>query len=118
MIGAMDATSMTPAFAKTRLWKKRKYSAVLLHEVAEHLKNPKETFAGIVSLLEPGGIIAIRTRFLPQNEGDLKSWWYRMDPTHVSFFEPRSLISFFGQKGFSTLCCIYPDMIVFGEIAA
>ena len=107
-----------PAFAKTRLWKKRKYSAVLLHEVAEHLKNPSETFSRLASLVEPGGILAVRTRFPPSGADDLKSWWYRMDPTHVGFFAPRSLSSFFGRNGFSTLRCIGPDIMVFRKSKA
>lgn len=107
-----------PIFAKTRLWKSRRYSAVLLHEVAEHLHDPKDSFESLAGLVVPGGIIAIRTRFLPLDAGDLKSWWYRMDSTHVSFFSPRSLALFFEQKGFSTLYCRYPDMIVFRKSAA
>ena len=107
-----------PAFAKTRLWKKRKYSAVLLHEVAEHLKNPSETFNRLAGLVEPGGILAVRTRFPPSGADDLKSWWYRMDPTHVGFFAPRSLSSFFVRNGFSTLRCIEPDIMVFRKSQA
>ncbi|HWP67849.1 MAG TPA: class I SAM-dependent methyltransferase, partial [Rectinemataceae bacterium] len=107
-----------PIFAKTRLWKSRRYSAVLLHEVAEHLHDPKDSFDCLASLIVPGGIIAIRTRFLPLDAGDLQSWWYRMDPTHVGFFSPRSLALYFEQKGFSTLVCRYPDTIVFRKSAA
>jgi hypothetical protein len=102
-----------PIFAKTRLWKKRIYSAILLHEVAEHLKNPQATFSRLLSRLETGGIMAVRTRFPPSGMEEFKSWWYRMDPTHVGFFTPQSLILFFAKQGFSHLACIYPDIIIF-----
>ena len=107
-----------PAFAKTRLWKKRKYSAILLHEVAEHLKNPAETLGRLAGLVEPRGILALRTRFPPPAEADFKSWWYRMDPTHIGFFPSRSLESFFGRNGFSTLRCIRPDIMIFKKSQA
>ncbi len=107
-----------PAFARTRLWKKRNYSAVLLHEVAEHLKNPSETFSRLVGLVESGGILAIRTRFPPSGADDFTLWWYRMDPTHVGFFSPWSLSSFFGRYGFSTLRCIRPDIVIFRKSQA
>jgi len=106
-----------PIFAKTRLWKKRAYSAILLHEVAEHLGNPQGTFTCLMNRLESGGIMALRTRFLPSGMEEFKSWWYRMDPTHVGFFTPQSLILFFTHNGFSILNCIYPDIIVFRKSA-
>ncbi|HWR11477.1 MAG TPA: class I SAM-dependent methyltransferase [Rectinemataceae bacterium] len=102
-----------PFFAKTRRWRNRVYDAILLHEVAEHIRDPGSTFSMLAAHVNENGIIAIRTRFLPKSIEDFASWWYRMDLTHVSFFTQRSLIDFFEARGFRTLLVIEPDIIVF-----
>lgn len=100
-----------PIFARTRSWRKRCYGAILLHEVAEHIRNPGTVFSALAERIDPGGVIAIRSRFLPSMD-DFPTWWYRMDSTHVSFFTPDCLIRFFGGKGFSLLVLADPDTIV------
>jgi len=102
-----------PVFAKTRLWKKRRYDAILLHEVAEHMRSPGTMLAILTTLVDKGGIIAIRTRFLPESMEDFGSWWYRMDPTHVSFYTVRCLVDYFAARGFSLLSMYAPDIVVF-----
>jgi len=100
-------------FAKTRLWRKRRYDAILLHEVAEHLRVPGTTLAFLAALVDEGGIMAIRTRFLPDSLEDFGPWWYRMDPTHVSFYSVRCLVDYFSARGFSLLGLSEPDIVVF-----
>jgi hypothetical protein len=105
-----------PIFAKTRLWRERRYDAILLHEVAEHMRSPGTTLAFLTTLVDEGGIIAIRTRFLPESMEDFGSWWYRMDPTHVSFYTVRCLVDYFAARGFSLLSLYAPDIIVFQTV--
>ena len=105
--------SYDPIFLKTRSWRKRSYDAILLHEVAEHLWNPQAAFSSLVERLKAGGIIAIRTQFIPPSTESFRSWWYRMDPTHVSFYTPRCLSDFFWTKGFTLLTLAEPDIILF-----
>lgn len=109
-----------PLFANTRLWRRRFYDAILLHEVIEHVKKPAKSLTFLVERTKAGGIIAIRTRFLPESLEAFPSWWYRMDPTHRSFFTPACLESFFLRKGCSLLKLEEPDIIIFrkGEIPA
>lgn len=102
-----------PHFAKTRAWRKRTYDAIALHEVAEHLANPGATLGILADLIAPGGIIAIRTRFLADQGPDFAQWWYRMDPTHLSFYTPSSLERFFAERGFALASFEAPDTIVF-----
>lgn len=106
-----------PHFAKTRAWRRRLYEAIVLHEVAEHLAAPGATLGILAERVAPGGVIAIRTRFLPERGQDFDDWWYRMDPTHVSFYEPRSLERFFCHRGFGLARLDAPDTIVFRKIA-
>lgn len=101
-----------PNFAKTRAWRRRTYDAVVLHEVAEHLADPGAALGLLAERVVPGGIVAIRTRFLPEREDDFADWWYRMDPTHMSFYTPASLERFFGLRGFALENLDAPDTIV------
>lgn len=102
-----------PHFAKTRAWRKRTYDAIALHEVAEHLANPGATLDFLAERVAQGGIIAIRTRFLADQGQDFAQWWYRMDPTHLSFYTPSSLERFFAERGFALASLEAPDTIVF-----
>lgn len=102
-------------FARTRRWKTRIYDAILLHEVAEHLRDPQASFSGLIPRVAPGGIVAIRTRFLPDSAEEFSDWWYRMDKTHMSFFTASGLAAYFESRGFFTLIRKNQDIIVFKE---
>jgi hypothetical protein len=102
-----------PLFAKTRAWRKRTYDAIALHEVAEHLAHPGAALDFLARRVAPGGVIAIRTRFLADQWLDFDQWWYRMDPTHLSFYTPVSLERFFAERGFALASLEAPDTIVF-----
>jgi len=102
-----------PIFAKTRSWRRRDYDAILLHEVVEHLRRPSEALSRLAARVRTGGVLAIRTRFLPGSAKDFSSWWYRMDPTHVSFYTPACLSGFFSIKGYSPVSLQEPDIIIF-----
>ncbi len=66
------------------------YDFIALCEVAEHLHRPRETFAMLDQRLRPGGLLALRTGFLPPPER-FAGWHYLRDPTHVLFYSPQSL---------------------------
>jgi len=102
-----------PIFARTRSWRRRSYDAILLHEVAEHIRSPGSVYSTLAGLIVPGGIIALRTRFLPSSMDEFPGWWYRMDPTHIGFYTAECLTRYFERKGFSLLALARPDIIVF-----
>jgi len=105
--------SYDPIFAPSRTWRKKSYACILLHEVAEHLSHPKETFITLSKRLVPGGILAVRTRFPPSTEKEFASWWYKMDFTHLAFYPPESLELFLSRLGFQSILCQRPDSMVF-----
>lgn len=102
-----------PYFAPTRAWRRRSYDAIALHEVAEHIANPGATLGFLAGRVAPGGVIAIRTRFQPSEPRDFDAWWYRMDPTHISFYTSSCLERFFGERGFIVAGRVAFDTIVF-----
>lgn len=69
------------------------YDLVILNEVIEHAEDVKKMFDNVYSLTRRGGIILISTLMTDKliNESDrfqehFKNWWYKDDPTHISFF--------------------------------
>lgn len=63
----------------------RKYDFVVACEVVEHLFRPGDEFERIREALSPGGFFALMTSFL-NTRIDFETWYYRRDPTHVSFY--------------------------------
>jgi SAM-dependent methyltransferase len=88
-------------FAPGRVYLDKTYDLITCTEVLEHLKNPLETMRNLKDRLNPGGILAVMTLFHPVYEISstldqlpcekiFKDWWYRRDPTHISFFRPET----------------------------
>lgn len=100
-------------FAHSRAWRRASWDAIVLHEVAEHLRSPREELGYLAARLEPGGILALRTRFAPEEERRFASWWYRRDSTHLGFFRPRSLEFASASLGLEPVLLEEPDIAVF-----
>ncbi len=60
-------------------------------EVVEHFENPLEGFQGLAKTCAQGGLIAIQTKFAPSTFDEFKTWWYKDDFTHVSFYTMTSI---------------------------
>jgi SAM-dependent methyltransferase len=101
-----------PFFAPGEAWRDRTWDFILLHEVAEHFFEPGERFRELAGLLAPGGRLAIRTRFCPSSQEDFARWWYREDPTHVSFFRPRSFSWMAEAFGLALELLEEPDIVL------
>lgn len=69
---------------------KSKYDFIVLSEVIEHLREPKFVMKELASLLNPGGKIFIKTKFLPTRE-QFDRWFYKRDITHIQFFNASSM---------------------------
>ncbi|WP_291515538.1 class I SAM-dependent methyltransferase [Bdellovibrio sp. ArHS] len=69
---------------------KRTYHLITSTEVWEHLHNPKEDIERMLTLLKPGGILAVMTS-AHKGEAAFHDWHYRRDLTHVGFFSERSM---------------------------
>ncbi|MCE8422831.1 MAG: class I SAM-dependent methyltransferase [Candidatus Methanoperedens sp.] len=61
------------------------YDLVISTETFEHFRNIKAELNKIKLLLRSRGYLAIMTSFHDQVV-DFDGWWYRSDPTHISFF--------------------------------
>ncbi|MBU1862340.1 MAG: class I SAM-dependent methyltransferase [Candidatus Omnitrophica bacterium] len=85
-------------FAPDEVYRNKSYDLITATEVFEHLKDPLITTSFLREHLTPNGIMAIMTLFHPGNEEQFKTWWYKREATHISFYTPRTF------KKLATLC--------------
>jgi len=75
-----------PFYAPDKTVFQLKYDFITISEVLEHIKYPVIELKKLWNCLNPGGIIGIMTKFLPENIGEFSSWNYKNDSTHISFY--------------------------------
>ena len=72
-------------------FKNQTYDFMTSTEVFEHLEDPVATLSLLSQHLKPKGIIALMTLFHTNDEAFFLKWWYRRDPTHITFYTPHTL---------------------------
>jgi len=85
-----DVDVHDPIYHPDTAYKNKTYDLITSVEVFEHLHDPMAVFQELISLLNPHGILAIRTEFSPIEREAYLKWYYRRDPTHIVFFSPRT----------------------------
>lgn len=85
----ITVTNYDPFFAPDEGALARTYDLITCSETAEHFHEPARDFARLDRLLQCGGWLGLMTEPLTE-EVDFRTWWYRRDPTHVSFYGPRT----------------------------
>lgn len=68
----------------------KKYDFVFATECFEHFFNPHLELEKICSLLNFDGTLNIMTELIPDN-GKFDNWYYKNDPTHVCFYNRKSI---------------------------
>jgi SAM-dependent methyltransferase len=89
-----------PLFAPDTTLLSRRYDFVTCSEVVEHAHDPSALFATLGRLLQPRGLIGVMTRF-HGHEAPFGTWWYRRDPTHVSFYSETTMLWIARYHGWS-----------------
>ncbi|MGL1894632.1 MAG: class I SAM-dependent methyltransferase [Spirochaetaceae bacterium] len=69
----------------------KKWDFVVTTEVMEHLKNPYTEIELLWELINPKGVLAVMTALVTKDI-TFSSWYYKGDPTHISFFSKESFI--------------------------
>lgn len=67
------------------------YDFVVCTETMEHFFDPYKDVSLLVDLVKPGGTVYCMT-LLYQPDIDFGGWHYRMDPTHVFFYQHETLV--------------------------
>lgn len=84
-----------PIYAKNS-FQENSFDLITSTEVFEHFNDPKKDIEKLVSLLKSGAYLSIMTRFLPEKD-KFKSWFYKDDPSHVSFYSLKTF-EFLGRE--------------------
>ncbi len=95
----IDCDFYDPIYHTRTTYQDKKYDLIVSVEVFEHLHHPKEVFEHLLSKLNEGGYLAIQTQFHYNAIESFLNWYYRLDPTHITFFDPetfRSLADLYG----------------------
>lgn len=70
----------------------RQYDFVTCSEVVEHFGEPSASWPELVGLVKSGGWLGVMTwLFTRDSAEDFKRWSYKGDPTHVSFYTPKTM---------------------------
>lgn len=82
-------------FAPKKIYRDKTYDLVISTEVVEHLKNPMAYFKLFKELLNPEGILAIKTEYHPmKTKEDLelfRDWYYIRDRSHISLYSEKTM---------------------------
>lgn len=79
-----------PFFSPSDDYLNRCYDLITLTEVIEHIQYPLDALRTLNSCLKDTGILAVMTKF-HHGIDDFKTWWYRKDNTHISFFSQKTV---------------------------
>lgn len=105
-----------PFFAPDPAVLRRTYDFVACTETAEHFFRPAEEFRRLDRLLRPGGWLGVMTEMLREDR-DFERWRYARDPTHVSFFRPRTMRWIAERFGWSA-DFPHPNVVLFHKPAS
>ncbi len=72
------------------IWQK-KYDFIVLSEVIEHFREPRQIMEKLSGILRPQGQIFVKTKFFELEKEKFGNWFYKNDPTHIQFFNQASL---------------------------
>lgn len=101
-----------PFFFPDLNWKKHKFDFITATEVVEHLHHPLHTFKKLKEALKPNGKLFIMTELLPA-ETSFAHWYYKNDPTHVTFYSVKTMQWLADYLGFSKVT-IQKRLVVMG----
>ena len=79
-----------PIYYPDSAYASQNYALIVSTEVFEHLDDPLTTLSYLRDRLASGGHLALQTQFLPETREAFLEWYYRLDPTHIGFFTPRT----------------------------
>ena len=100
-------------FSPKKVYEYKKYDLISSTEVFEHLSRPIEILEELVKSLNNNAYVALMTKFPPLDDEEFLAWWYRRDPTHISFFTPKSFEVMAKKVGLKVLKILKNNVVVF-----
>ena len=103
-------------YAPKKVYETKSYDLITSTEVFEHLSKPLEILELLTKHLNHQGYIVLMTKFPPKDDEAFLNWWYRRDPTHISFFSPKSFEVMAEKVGLKLLKTINSNIAVFQKL--
>ena len=103
-------------YAPKKVYEDKSYDLITSTEVFEHLSKPLEILELFTKHLNHQGYIVLMTKFPPKEDEAFLNWWYRRDPTHISFFTPKSFEIMAEKVGLKLLKTMNSNIAVFQKI--
>ncbi len=103
-------------FSPEPLYEGKRYDLITSTEVIEHIADPMEVMKFFHAHLNSGGYLALMTQSHENTTESFLKWWYRIDPTHISFFRPKSFEVIAEKIGFIPLYFDHKKLIVLKKI--
>lgn len=100
-------------YAPTKIYENKTYDLISSTEVFEHLSKPLEILSLLAKHLNQHGYLALMTKFPPKDDAEFLAWWYRRDPTHISFFTTQSFEVMGKKIGLKVLKTINENVVIF-----
>jgi len=100
-------------YAPKKIYENKMYDLISSTEVFEHLQKPLEILEILAKHTNENGYIALMTKFPPQDDKEFLNWWYRRDPTHISFFTSKSFDVMAQKLGLKVLKTINENIVIF-----
>ena len=91
-------TTYDPYYAHYPDRLQQRYDFVCCTEAIEHFYRPGREWQQLLTLLRPGGWLAIMTK-LARDQAAFANWHYKQDPTHVSFFSRETFLWLAARDG-------------------
>ena len=99
-------------YAPKKVYEDKMYDLITSTEVFEHLCKPLDSLELLAKHTKHNGYIVLMTKFPPKDDKEFLSWWYRRDPTHISFFTPKSFEVMAKKVGLKILKIINKNIVV------
>jgi len=90
-LGYTDVDIYDKYFTHQPLDPEKKYDVITSTEVFEHIYRPMKVFKELAGRVLPGGRLIIMTAFHPDNIEEFGRWWYINDPTHIVFYNLKTM---------------------------
>lgn len=66
------------------------YDYVIACEVIEHFRNPQKEFYQLKNMLHKNGVLICMTELFSEKT-DFHDWYYKNDPTHIFFYQKKTI---------------------------
>lgn len=86
-----NVSTFDPYYDNNKEWIINSFDGITAIEVFEHIISPAQELGKLSNCLKTGNYLIIRTMLHNNNRDTFKKWWYKDDPTHVSFYSTVSI---------------------------